>query len=304
MKVKLLEKISGTANKTLFKVKKHSPEILVGAGIVGVVATTVVACKATTKLEGILQESKEKKDIINNYVEENGYSSEYSEADKENDLKIVQVQTCVNIAKNYIPAVLIGTASIVSILAGYNILRKRNVALVAAYTAVDTAFKGYRNRVAERFGEEVEHEIRYNMSPKEVTITDENGNETTETKYDIDNNFSEYSVIFDEGNVNWADDAIMNKKFLMDVENWANDKLRSKRVLFLNDVREALGFSPVPEGQIVGWVYDEDNPIGDNYVDFGIFSHLDYEPHVDFINGIEKSIILDFNVDGPVFDKL
>lgn len=309
MKTELVNKISRSANGLLFKVKKHSPEILVGAGVVGTVAATVMACKATTKLDSILQESREKVEKIHNYVEENGFSEEYTEQDSKKDLTITYTQTAVKVAKLYGPAVVVGGVSIAAILSGHNILRKRNIALTAAYAAIDSSFKKYRNNVVERFGKRIDEELRYGLKQKEVeeVVTNEDGSEEivkkTVEEYSVPQ-YSEYCVVFDEFNDNWTRDPMLNKKFLLDVQNWANDKLKRKKVLFLNEVREALGFDPIPAGQIVGWIYDENNPIGDNFVDFGIFDNLEYTPKRNFINGIEKSIILDFNVDGPVYDKL
>ena len=179
MKAEALNKLSRSIHKVGFKFKKHSPEILTGAGIVCVVASTVMACKATTKLSTILDETKEQANQIHGYVEKNGYSEKYSENDEKKDLAIVYTKSGVNIAKLYGPSVLVGVLGITSILAGNNILRKRNVALTAAYTAVDSSFKKYRERVVERFGEAVDRELKNNARKEEVEVveTDENGEE-------------------------------------------------------------------------------------------------------------------------------
>lgn len=309
MKTELVNKLSRSANTVLLKVKKHSPELLVGAGVVGTVAATVMACKATTKLDGILQESREKLETIHNYVEENGYSEEYTEQDSKKDLVITYTQTVLKVSKLYAPAVIVGGVSIAAILGGHNILRKRNIALGAAYVAIDNSFKNYRSNVVERFGKNIDEELRYGLKQKEVeeVVKNEDGTEEivkkTVDEY-TDPQFSEYSRLFDEFNDNWTRDPMLNKKFLLDCQSWANEKLKRKGILFLNEVYEMLGFDKVPAGQIVGWIYSEDNPVGDNYVDFGIFRDTDYIPKRNFINGIEKSIILDFNPDGPVYDKL
>ena len=88
--------------------------------------------------------------------------------------------------------------------------------------------------------------------------------------------------------------------FLKAQETYANDLLKQKGYLFLNDVYKLLGLSETKSGQIVGWVYDEKNPVGDNFVDFGIYK--DYG--ADFINGFGTSILLDFNVDGNILEIL
>lgn len=300
--------ISRTFHKVGFKLKKHSPEILAVAGVVGVATSTVMACKATMKLNDILEESKENIDKIHNYVEEKGYSEKYTEEDSKKDLTIVYTQSAVKIVKLYAPALVLGTLSITSMLASNNILRKRNAALAAAYVTIDKSFKEYRSRVVERFGKEVENEIRHNIKKEEIekTIIDENGNETT-VKETIDvanpSEYSEYARFFDDGCSGWDKDAEYNLMFLKRQQDAANEKLKRKGYLFLNEVYEMLGIQKTKAGQIVGWIYDEKNPIGDNFVDFGIYD-ANKPKNRDFVNGYERSILLDFNVDGNILDAM
>ena len=314
MKAEALNKLSRSIHKVGFKFKKHSPEILTGAGIVCVVASTVMACKATTKLSAILDETKEQTDQIHGYVEKNGYSEKYSENDEKKDLAIVYTKSGVNIAKLYGPSVLVGVLGITSILAGNNILRKRNVALTAAYTAVDNGFKKYRERVVERFGEAVDRELKNNARKEEVEVieTDENGEEKVVKKaaYVVNpSDISEYARFFEEYTVDdkgnkikntyWTSNNEYNLMFLKKAESFANDKLRINGYLFLNEVYEMLGIPKTKAGQVVGWVYDEKNPVGDNYVDFGLYKdNLSYS---DFVNGYDPAILLDFNVDGNIW---
>lgn len=314
MKTEALNKLSRSIHKIGFKFKKHSPEILTGAGIVCVVASTVMACKATTKLSAILDETKEQTDQIHGYVENNGYSEKYTENDEKKDLAIVYTKSCVNVAKLYGPSILVGVLGVTSILAGNNVLRKRNVALTAAYTAVDSSFKKYRERVVERFGEAVDRELKNNARKEEVEVveTDENGETKTvkKTAYVVNpSDISEYARFFEEYTVDdkgnrikntyWVSDNEYNLFFLKKAESFANDKLRINGYLFLNEVYEMLGIPKTKAGQVVGWVYDEKNPVGDNYVDFGLYKdNLSYS---DFVNGYDPAILLDFNVDGNIW---
>ena len=180
-KTEIMNNLTRTFNRASLKLKKHSPEILVAAGIVGGVASAIMACKATTKLDAVLEESKENVDKIHGYVEENGYSEKYTAEDEKKDLMIVYAQSGIKVAKLYGPSIVLGALSITSILAGHNITRKRNVALAAAYTAIDKGFKEYRGRVVERFGKELDKELRYNVKAVEVeeTVVDEKGKEKT-----------------------------------------------------------------------------------------------------------------------------
>ena len=181
----IMKSVSGTVHKVGFKLQKKSPEILVAVGIIGVVTSAVMACKATTKAGKLMEETKEALDNIHE-AEESGVTKAgetYSKDDCKKDLTIAYVQAGVKFVKLYGPSVVLGAMSITSILASHNILKKRNVALAAAYAAVDKSFKDYRGRVLERFGEQVEKELRYGIKAQEIekTVTDEKGKEKTVT---------------------------------------------------------------------------------------------------------------------------
>ena len=302
------EKFVSVYNGVKGQVQKHSPEILMGVGVVGVVTSTVMACKATMKLNDILEESKETRDKIKEVENNPKYEDKYSPADAKKDLTINYVQTGMKVAKLYAPAVLLGGASLGCLLASNDILRKRNAALSAAYMTVDKSFKEYRNRVTERFGEEVEKEIRYGIKAEQIetTVVDEDGNETTvtETVKTMDPNlYSDYARFFDAASPYWQNDPEYNLMFLKAQQQYANDLLRAKGRLFLNDVYDMLGIEKTKAGQVVGWVYDRENPNGDNFVDFGIYD-MSKERVRAFVNGYETNILLDFNVDGNIWNLM
>lgn len=305
----IMNTITRKLHRIGFQLKKHSPEIFVVAGVVGGVTSAVMACKATTKAGDIIEDTKSQLDIIHKGMEDGNIRGvEYTKEDGTKDLTIVYTQTAVKFIKLYGPAVALGTVSIVSILAGHNITRKRNLALTAAYATIDNSFKQYRNRVIERFGEELDRELKYDVKTKEVeeTVVNEDGTESTvkTTVNVIDpNTISDYSRIFDECNPSWSKSPEHNLVFLKQQQNYANDLLKSRGHLFLNEVYDMLGFPRTQAGQIVGWVYDDVNPVGDNFVDFGIYN-LDSERARAFVNGYERSILLDFNVDGNVWKLL
>lgn len=304
--------LTRTFHNVSFKVKKHSPEILVTAGVVGVVASTVMACKATTKLSGILDNAKKEIDTIHAVVENPEILPEgerYTEEDSKKDLAIVYTKTGVELVKLYAPAIALGTLSIVSIVSSHHILRKRNVALAAAYATVDKSFKKYRGRVIERFGEELDKELRYNVKAKEIETTeiDENGKQKKVKKtVNVVNptEVSDYARFFDESCAAWDKNPEYNLMFLRQQQAWANDLLKERGHLFLNEVYDMLGMQRTQAGNIVGWVYDmSENPEGDNFVDFGIYD-IHNEAKRDFVNGYERSILLDFNVDGDIWSLM
>ena len=305
-KTSVINTLTRTFGKAGLTLKKYSPEIFVTVGVVGVVTSTVMACKATTKAGDILAEHQEKMDAINEVVAMN--KEEYTEEDHKKDTAIVYVQTAANFAKLYGPSIALGVFSLTCIIHSHNLLTKRNAALAAAYTAVDTGFKEYRKRVVERFGKELDHELRYNIKAQEFekTIINENGEEEVikETVNVADpNTYSDFARFFDESCRGFCKDPEANLVFLKAQQNWANEKLKANGYLFLNEVYEMLGLQKTKAGQVVGWIYDEKHPIGDNFVDFGIYDQN--RPVVrDFVNGYEPRILLDFNVDGNILDNI
>lgn len=315
-KVQIISGLTKAFYKTKFQVIKHSPQILMAGGTIGVIGSCVLACRATLKASEIVKEAKQGVEDIHTvlttpelnaaYEAKNGEA--FTEEAAKKELAATYVQAGLKLAKTYAPAVVLGAASLGCILGSHRISTKRNMALAAAYATIDRGFKDYRGRVVERFGEELDKELRYNIKTKEIeeTVTDENG-ETKTVKTTVKTieptQYSGYAKCFDETCTGWTRNAEENYFFLMAQQNWANEKLKSEGYLFLNDVYKALGFPPTAAGQQVGWIYDEKNPIGDNFVDFGIHNLHDKEKRM-FVNGYEKSIWLDFNVDGYLLDLM
>lgn len=307
-KTEIVNAVSRTANKLGFGLKKHSPEILVVAGIAGTVASTVLACKATLKVNDILTETKDNLDKIHSCSEDPEMADKYSEDDHKKDTAIVYAQTGIKLARLYAPAIVVGSLSITGILASNKILRKRNVALAAAYATVDRTFKEYRSRVVDRFGEQVDHELRYNIKAKEFEekTVDGKGKEKTVKKEvavsDV-NEVGDFARYFDDRSPCWNESADMNMLFLRSEQSYANDLLKIKGFLTLNEVYERLGLPLSKAGMVVGWIYDKDNPVGDNYVDFGLYE-TSRESVRDFVNGYTNVVLLDFNVDGDVYSRI
>lgn len=301
----ILTKVTGLLSRAGFQIQKHSPEILVVVGVVGTVASAVIACRATTKISGILQGPKEDIRQIHDLManETMAEANEYTKKDGVKDLTVVYIQTGLKVAALYAPAVILGVASLTCILTSHNILQKRNFALATAYAAIDKGFKEYRNRVVERFGKDVDHQLKFNIKEQNVTkesVDPETGEITTtdEVAKVVDcAGCSPYARFFDETSVYWEKAAYYNLQFVTQHENYANDILRAKGHLFLNDVYKALGLQPSKAGQVVGWVYI---PGKDNRVSFGIQEI--YKAMADGIIDPKRTILLDFNVDGPILN--
>ena len=301
-------KAASFVKKTGFQLRQYSPEILVVAGVIGTVVSAVMACKATTKVNDILEQHKEDVEKIHTVAKDEKYADEYTESDMKKDLTIVYAQTALKFAKLYGPAVLLGGLSITGILTSNNILRKRNIALATAYAALDKSFKGYRERLTERYGETVDRELKYGIKAQKIeeTVVDENG-KTKKTKTIVpvveNEKNSVYARFFDETNPNWEKNPDYNLMFLRAQVNYANQRLRADGYLFLNDVYESLGIPKCSIGQVVGWIYDPEDQNADCHVSFGIYDIYKAVSR-DFVNGFEPAILLDFNVDGVMWDKI
>lgn len=307
-KLAIFNNVTRTAHKIGFQLKKHSPEILAVAGTVGVVASAVMACKATTKLHDILEDSKNQVNQVHEVLENKSIPAEkYSEEDGKKDIAVIYTQTTLKVIKLYAPAVILGALSLTSILTSNKILRNRNIALAAAYTAVDKGFKEYRANVIERFGKDLDRELRFNVKAKEIeeTVANDNGEEETVKKVVNEATIgkSEYARFYDDGCKGWEKDPEYNLMFLRHVQDYLNDLLRSRGHVFLNEAYDQLGIPRTKAGAVVGWVYNEKDPVGDNYIDFGIYDPND-EKARDFVNGYERVILLDFNVDGYILDLI
>lgn len=292
--------------------KKYSPEILTAAGVIGTVGSTVLACKATLKVEDILDEAKKKSNLINAVHDgEIEVDAEYTDKDYSKDLLINRTQTAVKLIKLYGPAITLGALSITAILGGQHILRKRNVAIMAAYKLCEESFNNYRSRVKDELGEEKDRQFYYGMTEETVKdkVKSKDGKTKTVTKKvekAPDHLYSQYARFFDEANINWDKSPEQNMYFLKMVQNQMNDKLKARGHVFLNEVYDALGFDRSEAGQLVGWVWNKDNTAmeaGDGYIDFGIFDGNNDAKRA-FVNGDERSILLDFNIDGMIYDLI
>lgn len=300
----LMTKVSRGFGKACLKLQKHSPEILVTAGIIGGVVSAVMACKASTKVNPVLEDAKEKLDAIKEYAENPEFDEKYTEKDKSKAVTMVYTQTAMELGKLYGPSIALAAASIGCVLASVNIIHKRNVALAAAYTTIENGFKEYRGRLIDRLGEELDRELLYDIKTKEVEeiVVHEDGTQETVTKTVEVANPNEHSIyarFYDEGCKGWQKDPETNLFTVRQVQNWANEMLQAKGYLFLNEVYEMLGIPKTAAGQCVGWYYDEKDPTGDNYIDFGIYD-IHNERKRAFVNGYERTILLDFNVDGDI----
>lgn len=275
--------------------QKNSPGVLFGVGVVGMVGSTVLACRATLKMSELLDEVQEKRDLVRNLEHE-----KYSEKDRSRDFTIIYVQSSVKVVRLYAPSIILGGLSIAALTRSHNILTQRNAALTAAYAALEKGFNEYRERVVERYGEEADRDLRY--AAEQVEITDPETNKKKIVKRVGPGGASIYARFFDQNSPSWSKESEYNLIFLKCQQNYANDLLNARGHVFLNEVYDMLGIPRSKAGAVVGWILTPDGQT-DNYINFGVFDDKS-EKARDFVNGFEGAILLDFNVDGVIFDKI
>lgn len=306
----IINAVAHVARRAGKAVKGAAPEIAIVGGTVGLVVAGVVACKRTPKAIKVVEEHKEKMEIVAK-AEEDGVTAageEYSVEDAKHDKAMIFAQDGLQLAKVYGPAVIIAVLSAASILCGSKIFRNRLTAITGAYAILEKNFGKYRDGVIDRFGKEVDKELRLGTKKEliETEEVDENGNkksvieEVTTTDYD---GYSQYACFFDETCTQWVNDGGRNLSFLMEIQRDFNNRLVAHGAVFLNDVYAALGRARTKEGQRVGWIYDPSDPRRDNYIDFGISEVVRNRSTIkEFMKNHEKSLLLDFNVDGDIYD--
>lgn len=280
----------------ILTVRKYSPVILFAAGTIGVVATVVLASRATLKLTDILDEAEEMREKI-----ETLEHTAYTDDDRRMDLLKLKIKTGTNIAKLYAPTVIVGLASIAALTGSHVILTRRNVAITAAYAATDRAFRQYRDRVRNALGVDQDEQFRYGFEEREVVDETKNGPKVSAVRRVGLDGASGYAKYFDEGSPNWDARAGYNLMFLRSQETHFNNRLYADGYVFLNDVYHALGLKREGFGQQVGWILD--GGASDNYISFGCFDPSNQGLR-DFVNGWTDAILLDFNVDGIILDKI
>jgi hypothetical protein len=293
------------------KLSERSPEILLAVGIGGFVATTVLASRAALKVDDALDKANEDIARAQALFDDKEFQAErgveYSAQDFLQDRVTVRTRIVLSFAKHYAPVVVVGALSIYCLTKSHSILKDRNTALIAAYTAIHKSYEAYRERVRNEIGVESERDLyfdaRYETVEREVVGEDGEKKTSKEVQKKVGPYaYSPYARFFDETNVNWERTAEYNYLFLRAKQAYANDVLRSRGHLFLNEVYEQLGIPHSREGAVVAWILTEDGST-DNFVDFGFMSG-EFQRQRDFVNGSEGSILLDFNVDGVIVDRI
>lgn len=285
------QKVSRSVGRKILVAKKNSPHIFFVGGVVGIVGAGVLACRATLKLEEKLDEIRHDVDSVKEIYHSENDNVVPTKALK--DVGYVSVKSVVVLGRLYGPSIALGSVSIAALTGSHVQLTRRNAALSATLALVTKAYDEYRVRVQDEIGKDRELDIYRAMKKEEIEV---DGKKKT-VKVSDPNGHSPYARFFDETSVNWQKDPELNRIFLQCQQNYANHLLRARGHVFLNEIYDSLGLERSQAGQVVGWVIDGD---GDGFVDFGMFD----EVNTRFVNNIEPRILLDFNVDGSVYDKI
>lgn len=294
-----LKAITRTFGKIGLSVKKYSPELLLSLGLATSVGAVVMSIKQTKKLDKNLEEPRQNLELLH----DNAGVFEKSEYRKE--LAVGYGKLTLAYGKTYWPVITTEIVSIGCVLASYKIIKSRNVALLAAYKALDESYRRYRARVRETYGDEVDYQFHNDIKTETIGT-----GKKKEEVLAYEPGGSEYAKFFDASCKDWKDNAEYNYAFLTGQQQWANDLLKSRADkygtghLFLNEVYDMLGIKHTQAGAVVGWVYPNGK---DNYVDFGIYRNDPNDPTDPgrrFVNGLENTILLDFNVDGVIYDQI
>lgn len=292
--------VTSKAGLTLLKGRKHSPVILFAAGVVGFGATVVLASQATLKLDSLLSENERKQGEAHDAHELYRLGkNDYTDKDFKKDISVLKIRFIKDVTKLYAPAAIVGMASIGALTGSHVILTKRNTGLMAAYAALDQSYNEYRKRVQEQFGPDADRELKFGVEEAEMAKDDPETGQVIVDNVRMPKGVSQYARLWSKDTTqSWSPQMDYNLVTLQARQQYANDMLRLKGHVLLNDVYDSLGLDRTKAGCVVGWVKGH----GDDYIDFGIFDHPDR--FIDFMRGREGAILLDFNVDGVVYDLI
>lgn len=276
--------------RNILKIQKNSPRTLFVIGLGSAVTATVLACKATLKLEQTMLTIEGNRKGVEELKISRGL--DYTDDDYRKDVAHVYLRGGLELTKLYGPALMVGTVAVASLVGSHHILTNRNVALTAAYASLMKAHEDYRRRVINKVGLEKEDEIYRDSVPCEIEV---DGKKVKGVKAGPGGG-SPYARFFDESSTQWRRGPDYNKTFLLGQQSYLNDLLHHRGHVFLNEVYDRLGLERTPAGQIVGWVLAN----GDDYIDFG----LERQEARRFFNGLDNSVLLDFNVDGGIHELI
>lgn len=311
---KVMNTLTRLATKTKFAIRKNSPKILLGIGYGTVTAGCIKACYDTyKKATPLIVEHKDDIQAIRDCVEDNETCPDYTEEDAKKDILEWRLRFLGKMGVIYIPSTLLIGLGYTAFAKQYTILTKRNIQLAGTCVALAEGFKGYRMRVANKYGKDAERDIYLDVHTEEIEVeeTDEKGKtKTVKKKVKVANVSKDdvYTLVFSkflpDGTINpyWRDNIDYNIDFLRSQEMYFNDLLVAKGFVVTNEIRKAIGLDEnTSHGMVVGWIYDPKHPNGDNSIDFGV----NWDMYLTTPNEEPvEAIILTLNADGNIYNTI
>lgn len=286
------------------RISKHAPTILSVTASAGVIATGYLAWKAGTRFEDVegrdwdrRKECLKNADIIPD--------EDVPKIERKNRILFI-----LDTVRTVAPAAIVGAATITMIYFSNSISKKRLAAMGAAYATLQTAFDGYKRTIVEALGKESVDKILKPKLPNvgksaEEILSSDNKSDAANVSDAVVNSLKALSpyarIIAEESSTCWDPNEDYTSQNLAAVQLWANRRLERKGHLFLNEVFDQLGLSRTREGAVVGWLKNGD---GDNYVSFGDFDASIYRVPSDDYTRVDSNFIVDFNVDGVIWDRI
>ena len=283
----------GKAKLTL---SEHSSDITMVIGVITLVGSIAEAIHGTFKFMEHLKTYESNLEKINKVQK----AQEAGQGDEELmsiDIKAAKREAALELAKggvkSYWPTAVLGVGSVVSFGASVGLMKAKylRTSAVLATTIADKTF--LENAVRDKYGEEELRNLQTEMpDEKEINahVDESTGKVVEEPKSPVYHSI--FAKFFDEANPNWTKSPEDNRMFLQQKEQMANWYLENRGYLFLNDVYASLGIPKTKAGEICGWIWNPDGGI--HQVSFGIF-RKDSEAARAFVNGFERSILLEFN---------
>jgi len=304
-------------DQAMLVISKHSPELLLAGGVMGMIGAAVLASRATLKAQEVVEDYKDASRVIEAALALPP-EADYTEEDGARDRAMLVGQVVVEMTKLYAPAVILGGISVGMLIGSNRILNKRNAAIASAFAAVNEAYKAYRKRVRDELGPEVDDYFRYRKAyDGEMKIVDAKAKASALRLDDMEVDLpgeiydgdmgmpSLYAVFFDKDSPQWRQTNDLNDFFLRAQQSYANDLLKLRGHVFLNEVYDMLGVPRTKEGALVGWVKNNDpDVIGDGFIDFDLYNPYNSSDSATFHNLHQTSLLLDFNVDGVIYNLI
>lgn len=287
------------------RISKHAPTILSVTASAGVIATGYLAWQAGTRFEDVEGRDWERR----KECQRNADNIPDEEVPKYE--RMLRIKFILDTAYTVAPAAIVGAATITMIYFSNSISKKRLAAVGAAYTALQTAFDGYKKTMVDALGKETVEKIvapklpNVGKSAEEILSSDNKSDAANVVDAVLASvrDLSPYARIISEESSNcWDDNEDYTSENLKAVQVWANRRLERKGHLFLNEVFDQLGLSRTREGAVVGWI--KNSEVGDGYVSFGDFDASIYRVPSDDYSRVDSNFIVDFNVDGMIWDKI